>query len=84
MGEAQQALGLLDAAGRRAAHRLVARFSLTFGRLCSDEGGATAVEYGLIVACITLAILGGMQFFAGNETAMYNHISTTIVTATTH
>jgi pilus assembly protein Flp/PilA len=57
---------------------------MTIGRLCSDERGATAVEYGLIVACITLAILGGMQFFASNETAMYNHISTTIVTATTH
>jgi pilus assembly protein Flp/PilA len=82
MGEAQQALGLPDAAGRRAAHRLVARLSLTFSRLCADEGGATAVEYGLIVACITLAILGGMQFFAGNETAMYNHISTTIVAST--
>jgi pilus assembly protein Flp/PilA len=84
MGEAQQALGLSDAAGRRAAHRLVARLSLTFSRLCTDEVGATAVEYGLIVACITLAILGGMQFFAGNEVSMYNHISTTIVTATTH
>lgn len=84
MGEAQQALGLPDAAGRRAAHRLVARLSVTFRRLCADEGGATAVEYGLIVACVTLAILGGMQFFAGNEVAMYNHISTTIVSATTH
>jgi Flp pilus assembly pilin Flp len=84
MGEAQQALRLSDAAGRCATRRLVARLSVTFGRLCANEGGATAVEYGLIVACITLVILGGMQFFAGNETAMYNHISTTIVTATTH
>ncbi|HLY80022.1 MAG TPA: Flp family type IVb pilin [Caulobacteraceae bacterium] len=84
MGEAQQTLGLSDAAGRRAAHRLVARLSLTFSRLRADEAGATAVEYGLIVACITLAILGGMQFFAGNEVSMYNHISTTIVAATTH
>jgi pilus assembly protein Flp/PilA len=57
---------------------------VTFSRLRTSEGGATAVEYGLIVACITLAILGGMQIFAGNEVAMYNHISTTIVTATTH
>ncbi len=57
---------------------------MTFGRLHADVSGATAVEYGLIVACITLAILGGMQVFAGNETAMYNHISTTIVAATTH
>ncbi len=55
---------------------------MTFSRLWTDEGGATAVEYGLIVACITLAILGGMQFFANNEVAMYNHISTTIVGAT--
>jgi Flp pilus assembly pilin Flp len=55
---------------------------VTFCRLCTAEGGATAVEYGLIVACITLAILGGMQYFAGNETAMYNHISTTIVAST--
>jgi pilus assembly protein Flp/PilA len=61
---------------------VVARLSLTFGRLCSDEGGATAVEYGLIVACMTLAILGGLQLFAGNENAMYTHISTTIVSAT--
>ena len=55
---------------------------MTFGRLCSDEGGATAVEYGLIVACMTLAILGGLQLFAGNENAMYTRISTTIVSAT--
>ena len=57
---------------------------MTFGRLRADAAGATAVEYGLIVACITLAILGGMQLFAGNEVAMYNHISTTVVAATTH
>jgi pilus assembly protein Flp/PilA len=55
---------------------------VTCSRLWADEGGATAVEYGLIVACVTLAILGGMQFFAGNETAMYNHISTSIAGST--
>ena len=55
---------------------------MTFGRLSSDEGGATAVEYGLIVACMTLAILGGLQLFAGNENAMYTRISNAVAGAT--
>jgi pilus assembly protein Flp/PilA len=54
------------------------------GRLWNDESGATAVEYGLIVACMFLAIVGGMSLFASNENAMYTHVSTSIATATTH
>ncbi|HTX50915.1 MAG TPA: Flp family type IVb pilin [Caulobacteraceae bacterium] len=48
----------------------------------ADQSGATAVEYGLIVACIFLAILGGISAFANNEVTMYNHISTTVSNAT--
>ena len=55
---------------------------MSLQRLWNDECGATAVEYGLIVACITLAILGGLSLFAGNENAMYQHISTSIAGAT--
>jgi Flp pilus assembly pilin Flp len=55
---------------------------VSLGGLLGDESGATAVEYGLIVACITLAILGGMSFFAGNETTMYTHISNAVSGAT--
>lgn len=51
-------------------------------RLVRDEGGATAIEYGLIVALIFLAIVGGLSTFATNETAMYSHISSTISNAT--
>jgi pilus assembly protein Flp/PilA len=47
-----------------------------------DEAGATAIEYGLIVALIFLAIIGGMSLFATNENAMYTHISNTIAGAT--
>jgi pilus assembly protein Flp/PilA len=43
-----------------------------------DERGATAVEYGLIVGCIFLAIIGGLSLFATNENAMYTNISTAI------
>ncbi len=51
-------------------------------RLTRDESGATAIEYGLIVALIFLAIIGGLSSFATNENAMYTHISNTIATAT--
>ncbi|HZZ87329.1 MAG TPA: Flp family type IVb pilin [Caulobacteraceae bacterium] len=47
-----------------------------------DESGATAVEYGLIVTCVFLAILGGLSLFATNENAMYTHISNAIGGAT--
>jgi pilus assembly protein Flp/PilA len=50
-------------------------------RLLANEAGATAVEYGLIVACIFVAIIGGLSLFAGNESNMYNNVSTTIGTA---
>lgn len=55
---------------------------MTLGRLCRDKSGATAIEYGLIVACITLAILGGMTLFASNENIMYTKISTAVTGAT--
>jgi pilus assembly protein Flp/PilA len=51
-------------------------------RLARDDSGATAIEYGLIVALIFLAIVGGLSTFATNETAMYSHISSTISNAT--
>jgi pilus assembly protein Flp/PilA len=90
MGEARQTRRLSDAAGGRAAGGLVARLSLTKAptwarigaRLARDESGATAVEYGLIVALIFLAIIGGLSTFATNETSMYAHVSTTISNAT--
>ena len=55
---------------------------MTFGRLLRHDGGATAIEYGLIVACVTLAILGGMTLFASNENVMYTKISTAVSGAT--
>ena len=59
------------------ARGLVARFSLK--ALLADERGATAVEYGLIVSCIFLAIVGGLSLFATNENVMYNwKISTSV------
>lgn len=46
-----------------------------------DESGATAVEYGLIVAGIFLAILSAVNLFATNATNMFSNIATTIGSA---
>ena len=90
MGEARQARRLSNAPGGRAAGGLAARLSLSIAqsaaravvRLERDEAGATAIEYGLIVALIFLAIIGGLSLFATNENTMYTHISGTIANAT--
>lgn len=76
MGEAAQAQRVPDAAGGCAFGRVVARPALR--RLLADEGGATAVEYGLIIACIFIAVLGAFSLFAGNTTNMYNTVSNTL------
>ena len=82
MGEARQTKRLSDAAGRRAAGGLVARLSLIGARLGRDESGATAIEYGLIVSLIFLAIIGGASLFATNESNMYTRISNAVSGAT--
>ena len=50
--------------------RLVASLhtlGLTFqSRLRNDEKGATAVEYGLMVALIAVALVGGVTLFGGS------------------
>ncbi|MBX7526540.1 Flp family type IVb pilin [Qipengyuania vesicularis] len=51
------------------------RFLKSLGR---DDQGATAVEYGLIVALIFLAMIGGVQTFGNTAISMWNNISTTV------
>ena len=51
-------------------------------RLARDESGATAIEYGLIVSLIFLAIISGMSLFATNENTMYVKISNAVSGAT--
>lgn len=40
-----------------------------------DESGATAIEYGLIISCLFLAIVTAVSFFADSNTTMYAKIS---------
>jgi pilus assembly protein Flp/PilA len=82
VGETRQTRRLSDAAGRRAAGGLAARYSLTLVRgFWRDERGATAIEYGLIIALIFLVIVGAITNFATNATTVINKAAAAIVQA---
>ena len=55
------------------------KFLKTLGR---DERGATAVEYGLILALIFLAMIGAVQSFGTETISMWNNIEAAIVAVT--
>ncbi|MBB5574161.1 MULTISPECIES: Flp family type IVb pilin [Rhizobium] len=47
-------------------------------RFFRDETGATVVEYGLIVALMSVAIISGVGAFGTSLSAMFNYISNTV------
>ena len=46
-------------------------------RLRRDKGGATAIEYGLIVALIAVAMMGGLSTLGGGAGGMWTNLSDT-------
>lgn len=44
-------------------------------KILADRRGATAVEYGLILAMIVLAMIGVLQALASETTGMWDHVS---------
>ncbi|MDB5671057.1 MAG: Pilus assembly protein [Alphaproteobacteria bacterium] len=46
--------------------------------LIRDERAATAVEYGLILAMIVLAMIGALTMLASSTTTMWNNVSSTV------
>jgi len=50
-------------------------------RLRSDKRGATAVEYGLILALIVLAMLTGLSSLGGGSGGMWSDLSDKIAAA---
>ena len=72
MGEAGEAFRVPYAACGRAAGGVVARFAL-------NESGATAIEYGLIVALIAVVIIAGLTSLSGTvQSKLYNVINAAI------
>ena len=50
-------------------------------RFLRDESGATAIEYGMILALMFLVILGALQAFGGTGSGIFNTAMTAIRTA---
>ena len=46
-------------------------------RLRRDKRGATAIEYGLIVALIAVAMMGGLSTLGGGAGGMWSNLSDT-------
>jgi pilus assembly protein Flp/PilA len=57
-------------------------FSSFIKKTVDDTSGATAIEYGLILAMIAITIIGALSSFAGTTIAMWTNVATRIVAAT--
>lgn len=44
-------------------------------RMCRDERGATAIEYGLIAALIVIAMMGGLSALGGGSGGMWTGLN---------
>ncbi|MEP7350560.1 MAG: Flp family type IVb pilin [Sphingorhabdus sp.] len=51
-------------------------------RIHGCERGATAVEYGLIVSLIVIAMFAALNNVAGSTTNMWNDVNTQIIDST--
>lgn len=54
---------------------------LRLQKFLGDRRGATAVEYGLILAMIVLAAFGAMQALAGTTAGMWDAVSAKVQAA---
>ncbi len=49
-------------------------------RMLKDDSGATAIEYGLIVALVSMAAIGAYQALGTSITGFFTAVSTTLDT----
>ena len=57
-------------------HKLMAKFY-------TDISGATAIEYGLIAALVSVAAIGALTAMGGSLKKMFNEVSSQLNSATT-
>jgi pilus assembly protein Flp/PilA len=50
----------------------------TLRRLLADQGGATAIEYGLIASLIIVAMIGGLSALGGGAGGMWTKINNAV------
>ena len=52
----------------------------TFKRLLKDESGATAIEYGLLAALISVVVIAGAQLLGTNLNSLFDGLGKCIAT----
>jgi pilus assembly protein Flp/PilA len=58
--------------------KIGAYFQNVFARPCRDDRGATAVEYGLMVALIAAVIVAAVTLIGTNLTSVFNAVANAI------
>ena len=53
-----------------------------FRAFAKDESGATAIEYGLIAALVSVAAIGALTAMGGSLSNMFTTVSSALSTAT--
>jgi pilus assembly protein Flp/PilA len=48
------------------------------GPLYRDEDGATAIEYALVAALVSIAVIGGLILLGGNVEALFTRVATAL------
>jgi len=51
-------------------------------QFCRDESGATAIEYGLIVALIAVALIGALETMGGSLSNFFNGTASVVTSKT--
>jgi len=52
-----------------------------FGEVLADESGATAIEYGLIAALVSVAAIGALTAMGSSLQSMFGRVSNELQTA---
>lgn len=50
----------------------------SFRNFCADESGATAIEYGLIAALVSVAAIGALTAMGGSLEKIFTFVSDTL------
>ncbi len=53
----------------------------SFKQFCGDESGATAIEYGLIAALVSVAAIGALTTMGNSLKSLFGTVSNSLVNA---
>ena len=53
----------------------------TLARFLKDDSGATAIEYGLIAALVSVAAIAALTALGGNLSNLFSNVSSTVANA---